>query len=323
MKNRNKKMKEILKNRLVLIFLFIGYSFYVAASAAENGNGTYLMGSKGSAAGVIGQPGWYFQNDTYMYRAKSQSSVLLPIDGEIVANVRVTAMVNLPTFVWVSDQSVAQQKFGLLATFPIGYKSTRANVNLNWQEGPLELVALDDKKLSVGDPVLGAFIGSQIHNWHWQWSSSVNVPIGQYKVGNLSNMGYNHWSWDNSLAVSWFSMSQKWEVTQIVGHTLNSKNRKTDYRSGQEVHWDGLISRYLSNSWQVGVNAYHYQQISADSGLGAVLGAYKGRSSAVGFHVGYATTQGTTVRLKSMHELNVRNRVKGNALLVTLAMPLR
>lgn len=315
-------MKQILKKRLALTLLLIAYTVYLPANAAENGNGTYLMGSKGSTAGVIGPPGWYFQNDTYMYRAKSQSSALLPIDGEIVANVRATAMVNLPTIIWISDKSIAQQKFGLLATFPIGYKNTRAQVDLNWQEGPLELLALRDKKLSIGDPVLGAFIGNQINNWHWQWSSSVNIPIGQYKVGNLSNMGYKHWSWDNSLALSWFSTTQQWEITQIVGHTLNSKNQKTHYKSGQEIHWDGVISRYLSNRWQVGINAYHYQQISADSGAGAVLGAYKGRSSAAGFHVGYTTPQGTTFRLKSMHEFNVKNRVKGNALLLTLAMPL-
>ena len=49
-------MKQILKKRLALTLLLIAYTVYLPANAAENGNGTYLMGSKGSTAGVIEPP---------------------------------------------------------------------------------------------------------------------------------------------------------------------------------------------------------------------------------------------------------------------------
>src|SRR5690625_6831551 len=55
----------------VLLVLGMGAMFNNDARGAEHGTGVYLMGSKGPMAGIVPEPGLYFQNDLFYYRAKA------------------------------------------------------------------------------------------------------------------------------------------------------------------------------------------------------------------------------------------------------------
>jgi hypothetical protein len=55
-------------------------------------------------------------------------------------------------------------------------------------------------------------------------------------------------------------------------------------------------SQFLNEHLFVGVAAYYYQQISGDSGTGAVLGRFKSRLAGAGPQVGYLFPVGETYR---------------------------
>ena len=58
---------------------------------------------------------------------------------------------------------------------------------------------------------------------------------------------------------------------------FNGKNNDTDYRTGTEFHLEASVFYQFTPVFPAGLNGYHYQQITDDSGQGAELGSLKGR----------------------------------------------
>ena len=111
----------------------------------------------------------------------------------------------------------------------------------------------------------------------------VNVPVGNYDKGELANLSYHHWAVDNALALTWRRRNPEtkrgWDLSTKIGVARNGTNKATDYKTGNEFHVEGAIERLFSRTWSAGPIAYHYAQLSGDSGSGASLGPLKGRAS--------------------------------------------
>lgn len=114
-------------------------------------------------------------------------------------------------------------------------------------------------------------------------------------------------------------------MSAAVGVTFNGENPTTDYRTGTEFHFEGAVSQYLTKDFSVGVIGYYYQQITGDSGAGAVLGPFKGRVAALGGTVSYAfnvNQMPVTARVKLVREFDAMNRLEGTAGWLSMSMPL-
>jgi hypothetical protein len=70
------------------------------------------------------------------------------------------------------------------------------------------------------------------------------------------------------------------EFTMFGGFAVSTQDPATHYRSGDVVHLEATLEKYLPLSKQtligVGPNAFYYQQVTADSGSGAILGGLEG-----------------------------------------------
>ena len=112
-----------------------------------------------------------------------------------------------------------------------------------------------------------------------------------------------------------------------AGVTFNGKNRFTDYKTGTEFHIEASVERQLSNALSIGIQAYHFEQISGDSGGGALLGPFEGRVSAVGLTASYgfsAAGRPMTLRGRLFKEFGAKNRLaEGSSMMVDLAIPLK
>ena len=186
-------------------------------------------------------------------------------------------------------------------------------------------MSVDDSIFSFGDPLAIAAFGWKSGKWHFQASTMTNIPIGDYEYGQLANISFNRWAVDGSLATSWHHPDSGWDISAKAGVTFNGINDKTDYDSGTEFHLEGAIEKALSSKLSVGVIGYHFQQLSGDSGGGAVLGSFKGRVSALGgtaaahFKVGRIPMG---LRVKVLQEFGAKNRLEGTAGLISLAFPI-
>ncbi|WMJ71221.1 transporter [Stenotrophomonas sp. 24(2023)] len=308
------------------ILLIALFSSIATARAAEGSTGVYLLGMKGQGAALAPPPGLYYQNDSYFYRGSLGGSRVLPTGGRFASGVDADAFVNLSTLLWSTPWQFGGGRLGLSATLPVGRKSLDASLVTDFPRlGGGSTRGRSDALTTYGDPSLGANLSWRSGRLFWQTGLSVNVPVGDYRRDRLANVSFNRWGTDLTTAVTWLDVEKGRDLSLAAGYTVNGSNHATDYRSGDELHLEAAASQYLSPAWSLSLLGYHYQQVSGDSGSGALLGPFKGRTSAIGAGVSYSFQAGgraISTRLKYFHETAVENRARSNNLFLTVSLPL-
>jgi hypothetical protein len=295
------------------------------ALAAEGGAGFYLLGSKGPGAALMPPGGIYFQNDFYYYSGSLGGNKKLPLGGKFVVGIDGQAAVEIPTVLWVLPENFLGGHVGLTMTVPIGWKNADVGATLT---GPLlgrRGVGVSDDVFTYGDPLVGGMLGWDQGNFHWQVGTLVNIPIGDYQKGEISNMSFNHWGEDVFVAGTYFDPATGWDFSGVLGMTFNQENPATDYRTGNEFHFEGAISKQFNQQFSAGILGYYYDQVTGDTGEGAKLGPFKGRVAALGATIGWNFKFGEVPmasRIKYFHEFDANNRAQGDAIIATISFPL-
>ena len=292
--------------------------------SAERGAGFYLLGSKGAGAGITPPPGVFISNDTYFYSGDLGGNKALPTGGRLAVGVNGKAVLDAPTVLWVLPEEVAGGHLGLSGTLPFGWMKTSADVTLAGPRGGMASGNLTDTVFTIGDPILGGLLGWEAGNFHWQTGLLVNVPIGDYQKGEISNLAFHHWGADVSGSLTWLDPAIGLDLSGAVGMTFNAENPATDYRTGNEFHFEWAAVQHFSKAFDAGLVGYYYDQVTGDSGDGA-RSDFKGRVAAIGATIGWNFKAGEvpiSARIKYFHEFSVENRAKGDAVYLTLSMPL-
>jgi hypothetical protein len=146
----------------------------------------------------------------------------------------------------------------------------------------------------------------------------IYAPTGRYKVGRLANTGKNYWTFEPALGLYYFGKENGIEATLIGAVDLNTKNEDTEYQSGTQLHVEGALAQHfplLGGFAGVGATAFWYDQITDDSGSGAVLGGFQARTTGVGPAISWAGKLGSceiVSEVKWLPELETRNRLEGD-----------
>ena len=297
-----------------------------AANAAENGFGFYLLGSKEAVAGIIPPPGLYFQNDIYYFSGSASPGKDIPLDGRLTAGLKAKNWVDAPTLLWSTPVQILGGNLALSATVPIGGPRIGVAATLTGPGGGTIATNLHDSIFTVGDPLLGASIAWHAGDFHWNVGVLVNTPIGDYRNGALANLAFDHWGEDFNAAFTWLNPRTGLEISSAIGITVNQLHSATQYKTGNEFHYEGAVIQHFPNGFAVGLIGYYYNQISGDSGAGAVLGPFEGRVSALGGYAGYTfkvEERPITASIKVLREFDAQNRLSdGVAAYFTIAMPI-
>lgn len=86
---------------------------------------------------------------------------------------------------------------------------------------------------------------------------------------------------DTGWAFTWEHKPSKLQFNGTAGVTFNFENTATDYKTGDEFHFEWAIGREIATGLVLGIVGYDYQQITGDTGSGATLGPFKGRVDAL------------------------------------------
>ena len=156
----------------------------------------------------------------------------------------------------------------------------------------------------------------------WQIDTMVPVyaPTGSYEQGRLGNPGLNYWTFDPNIGVAYSNKKSGFNAMMRVGCAINTENADTNYRSGSLVHFEGAIQQILpvgSGFMTLGAEGFYFEQVTDDSGSGATLGDFRGRTAGVGPVLGYIQPlgrQALIVELKWLPELDTKNRLEGDYL---------
>ncbi len=295
------------------------------AMAAESGKGVYLLGFRSQYAGVLPGPGAFYQNDVFIYSGSAANNIELEIGGVLAANVDATAILELPTFSYFTPAFGGL--FGVSYTQPMGWQQVSASLSIS----NIDQRSITQDDFLFGDPFVNAFLGWNEGNWHWNISTGVNIPIGQWEEStlgnpNLVNLGFNRWAVDVTGSATYLDMTRGLEASAALGFTFNGDNLDIDYKTGTEMHIEWSLTQITQSGFSFGIAGYHYQQLTGDSGSDAKLGAFKGQVTAIGPAMGLTVPmadRALTAKFRGYYEFNVENRVEGFAAMGTLAVPLQ
>jgi hypothetical protein len=294
------------------------------AFAAEGGTGFYLLGSKTTMAGYLPGPGFYGSLTNYFY--SGSGNINYQSGGVTVSGgVNADAYVALPTALWVLDQDVLGGKLGFSLTMPIGGKLVNADALLTGPGGGVIGTNYEKDHWDFGDPVFGAVWGGHSGNFHYTFNSLVNVPVGPWEKGNPVNISFHRWALDTTAALTYLNPNNGVELSGAMGFTFNGENPGTNYRTGTEFHLESAAMLHVSHQLSFGLGGYFYEQLTGDSGSGAVLGAFKGQVVALGPALDYTFLVGKTpvvTNLRYFHEFDTKNRLQGDAGFLTISIPL-
>ncbi|MCS0503333.1 SphA family protein [Ancylobacter mangrovi] len=293
--------------------------------AAENGIGFYLLGGRGPMAGYIPPPGFYLQNDIYFYSGKADANRRFLSGGQLIANVRGEVRADFLTGTWVLPPQVLGGNLAVGVLVPAGRPEVTANILLNPADADPIAGKVTDDAFVFGDPVASVALGWHSGNWHWNVAGLLNIPIGDYREGEIANLAFHRWAGDISAAVTWLEPTSGIELSTAAGFTFNGTNDVTDYTTGTEFHVEWSATKALTKQLSVGLVGYYYDQVTGDSGAGARLGDFKGEVTALGGTIAYNFELGQTpvsTRLKVYREFDAVNRLEGTSAFITVAFPL-
>ena len=124
---------------------------------------------------------------------------------------------------------------------------------------------------------------------------SLFVPTGSYDKNRGPNPGFgNFYTLRPGVAVT-YNLNPKhsdesWDsgvtIAGRVSYGLNTRNKDTDYKSGNFIYSEGGIVK-VRGDWAYGVNMFAIQQISDDTGSGATLGGNRYKTNGVGPFVSF------------------------------------
>jgi len=315
--------------RLALFAIGAGIFAPQAARASEGGASFYLLGSGGPGAAILPPVrGIFFDNTFLHYRGKSQGSKNFVIGGSLVAGLRARIDADFVTLLWVPSTDFAGGTLAVGGALAAGKVGADVSAVITGPRGGKIAISKTDSAWIIGDPVALAELSWNLGgNTHLSTGPTVNIPVGEYRENELANLSFHRWVMDWSTALTWHDDKAGWDVSGKTGLTFNGKNHFTEYKTGTEFHIEGSVEHMFSKAFSAGIQGYHFQQVSGDSGAGATLGPFKGRVSGVGLTAAYNFEAGHTpvsIRGRFFKEFGAKNRVdNGSSIFLSVDFPLK
>ncbi|WP_082905769.1 transporter [Bradyrhizobium centrolobii] len=150
------------------------------------------------------------------------------------------------------------------------------------------------------------------------------IPSGTYDPNRLANLSFGYVAYDAGARYTYFDPKTGHEFSVVGGLTYSLINPFLQYQNGIDFHLDWGASQFLSKNVQIGLAGYFYQQLTDDTGAGAKLGGFRGRTIGIGPQVGFifpvAEGYQGYLNLKGYRDLDVENRPQGWTAWVTFAV---
>jgi hypothetical protein len=281
-----------------------------SAQAAEGASSHYLPGVAGDIA--IAQtpaPGLQIANTVWVQSGNAHRAVL---QGQAEAGLDLDVVLDLVAGSYTFETPVLGGTYTIAALIPFGYAHLDAKAT-----GPAGgTTNADGESFNLSDI---AFVPAQL-NWSverfsFKLAEAIIAPTGGYSDHQAVNLGRNYWSFDTVGAATWFNTDIGTELSVAPGFMVNTENEATNYRTGDEFHVDFTANQFLSETFALGIRGYYYQQVTGDSGSGAILGSFRSESLGIGpgffwtpkFAGGKLVVQG-----KWLHDLEADKRFKSD-----------
>jgi hypothetical protein len=306
-------------------------SLPVFASAEEGGSGHYLPGAFASFIDVLpGRPGLGVLNAFTYYSGDTGRSRQFLVSGELTARLDATVYADTTTLLYETPWKILGGEYAAGIAVPVVW--VEASGEVSSRLGPhVDSRHESDSDSDIGDiTIFPLMLVWQKGFLKYGGYFGIYAPTGSYEVGRLANVGKNYWTFEPTLFASYLSEKIGLEITAFAGYDVNTENHDTNYRTGDQFHLDATVAEHLPlfglGITGIGANVFYYQQVTGDSGSGAVLGDFKGRTAGIGPVVSFAAKVGRhkgvdlVSEVKWLPELDVNHRLQGDTVWFKLAV---
>jgi len=325
----NNLKSQIMKRHLLLMAVFSMVGTILPSRAEEAGSGHYSPGQMASFIDALpGYPTIALVNYFTYYSGDVGGGRSLPLGGNVAAGVKATAYIDTVGMIYESPLRLLGGNYAAGLAIPFGSMTVKGNITHTGALGRSREGQVSDTSSGLADTIIYPFMVGWTNGPDFKYDVRLGIyaPSGDYEKGALANLGKNYWTFEPGLSFSWLSSKIGTEVSLFTGVDFNTKNEATDYLTGTQFHLDATVAQHLplfGGFIGVGANAFYYQQITGDSGSGAVLGDFEGRTIGVGPAVSYLHKIGKTSlvgELKWLPELDVQSRMEGDWIWFKLAL---
>ncbi len=288
--------------RMLLCALFVPLLFFVTVSsdgpafATEGGGGAYPNGAEDFMTGALPPAGTYFLDYASCYSAKTFKD---HGGARLIPKFDLDVAVNAFRLVHVTSYKLLGADWGMHAFLPL------AHMDVDSTRGR-------DDRSGMGDIIVDPFIlGWHSRNFHVTTGLDFYIPLGNYDKDRLTNTGRNYWTVEPVIALTYLE-DNGFELSGKFMYDFNWKNPDTEYRSGQEFHFDYTLGYHVDRNLAVGAGGYYYFQTTDDELNGNRVGTdgFKGRVMAIGPQAAY-NYRNMSFTVKWQRELEAKNRPQG------------
>jgi len=197
--------------------------------------------------------------------------------GDVDATVNTVALAGGRTF---ETTILGGAHYTFAVALPYSWCDITANV-----QTPAGSVRRHNEVSGLGDlTMLPMMLAWKTGDWQFDAILPIYAPTGNYEKGRLGNTGLNYWTFDPMVGVVYSHKASGFNAMLHGGYAMNTENPDTDYQSGSMLHLEGVIQQFIpvgSGFLNLGVEGFYFDQVTGDSGAGAKLGDFKGRTVGV------------------------------------------
>jgi hypothetical protein len=314
---------DFIRRSFTSLFSFALLSiFSVVTYADEGGVPFWLSGEYSSMSAVPPVQGWSVIVLPYVYNGSAEKTANFQHGQSINAGVNARESLGLVQLGYATEEKLLGGVPYIGVAWGPGANTTTAFASLT---GTKYEANRANSTTGVTDLYPQASLSWNKGNDNYMTYLTGDVPIGTYNPATLSSLGIGHAAVDVGGGYTYLNNTTGLEYSGVLGATYNLMNNQTNYQNGVDSHFDWDLSHFLSEHWQVGIAGYVYYQLTADSGSGDLVGAFKSRVAAAGPEVGYAfnvNNKPAYANLRFYKEFWAQNRVQGYATIATISIPL-
>ena len=288
---------------------------FMATVADAQVRGVYPTGMNATNAGVTPASGFTYSN-LFIFNARDESK---GPDGEVVATGSNAVMIDLNTFVWVSQRTLlGGARFSATASLLVSNNSLASDT-----EG----------QLSAGGGFADFFLQPFILGWHNErvgirTAYGVLAPTGRFNAEASDNVGSGYWTHAPSVGLTIFlTRAKTTTLSAFHMYEFHTVQEGTDIHPGQTANIDYSVARTIrvhdDTQLQLGLIGYEQWQTSDKTGptITATQSVARYKVNALGFASNVVLpARQVSLGLKYFKEFSNRSTFQGYTLQISGAV---
>ncbi|MDR1920781.1 MAG: transporter [Candidatus Adiutrix sp.] len=167
-------------------------------------------------------------------------------------------------------------------------------------------------RFGLGDvPVSPMLLGWHGDRWDALFDVLIFAPIGDYSADDPSSPGKGYWSIIPAVGLTYYFDEEKtFNISTMARYEMNTKQRHTDYRHGDNIHWEASIGKTFNGVLDLALTGGASWQVTDSKGFGDQNGHHL-RKHVIGPEIGL-NAWGMNFNLRQLFEFKNKNTTEGS-----------